>query len=277
MSVSIYCGDCLAWLKGQPTDSVDLVMTSPPYEAARTYGIGFRLKGQAWVDWAVEIFVECCRVSRGLVCWIVDGQTRGYQYSMTPMLMMADLHRAGVNLRKPPLYLRWGVSGSGGPDWFRNRYEFCICATPPGRLKWSNNLAMGSPPKFGPGGNPTHRQADGSRVNGKDYRPPKIANPGNLIDCGAGGGGHLGSAIAHESEAPFPEFLCEWFIKSYCPPGGVVLDPFCGSGTTLAVAVLHGRSAVGIDLRSSQCELSHRRVAEARQRLAATIKGSKSA
>jgi len=54
-------------MKAMPDKSVDLVFTSPPYEAARTYGIAFKLKGQDWVDWAVERFVECVRVCKGLV------------------------------------------------------------------------------------------------------------------------------------------------------------------------------------------------------------------
>jgi DNA modification methylase len=69
----------------------------------------------------------------------------------------------------------------------------------------------------------------------------------------------MGSRICHENEAPFPEFLAEFFVLSFCPPGGTVLDPFCGSGTTLAMALRHGRKAIGIDVRASQVELTKRR------------------
>ena len=50
--------DCLDWTRQQPDNSVDMVIGSPPYEAARTYGIDFKLRGQDWVDWAVERFVD---------------------------------------------------------------------------------------------------------------------------------------------------------------------------------------------------------------------------
>ena len=50
----VILGDCLDVLRGMEDDSFDLVVTSPPYEDARTYGIGFSLKGQDWVDWSVE-------------------------------------------------------------------------------------------------------------------------------------------------------------------------------------------------------------------------------
>lgn len=49
---------------------------------------------------------------------------------------------------------------------------------------------------------------------------------------------------------------------SYCPPGGVVLDPFCGSGTVGAVAKKHGRDFIGIDNRKSQVALTRQRVKE---------------
>jgi len=71
----------------------------------------------------------------------------------------------------------------------------------------------------------------------------------------------MGPSVAHEGEAPFPEDLVEFLIRSFCPPGGTVLDIFCGTGTTLAVAKRYGRNAIGIDIRESQIKLSRRRVA----------------
>lgn len=286
----ILLGDCLEVMRGLETDSVDLVMCSPPYEAARTYGIGFKLKGEDWVDWAVERYVECVRVCRGLVAWVVEGQTRQFNYSATPFLLMADLHRRGVKLRKPPVFHRVGIPGSGGPDWLRNDWEPIVCAAK-GKLPWSENTAMGHAPKWAPGGAMSNRTSGGARVNqwghsinsgatvadaggvvrSKGRRPshveadsytmPVKANPGNVIKCVVGGG-VMGSKLAHENEAPYPESLAEFFVKSFCPPGGVVLDPFAGSGTTLAVAQKHGRNWIGIDVRESQVDLSSRRVKE---------------
>jgi hypothetical protein len=149
---------------------------------------------------------------------------------------------------------------------------------------------MGKPCKYAPGGAMSYRQVNGTRVNHtkrkpdgtterQTYRPPALANPGNVvqqvytaeqvaallgeagnvIDC-AVGGGRIGNPLAHENEAPFPESLAEFFIESFCPPGGVVADCFSGSGTTGAVAVRTGRRFVGCDLRQSQVELSRRRI-----------------
>jgi site-specific DNA-methyltransferase (cytosine-N4-specific) len=290
--------DCLGFLAGQPADSIDLVFGSPPYEDARTYGIDFALAGQTWVDWMVKVFQASLRCCTGLVAFVVEGRTDDRRWSSVPALLMADLHRAGIHLRKPPVYQRVGIPGGGGqgddhadegggPDWLRNDYEFVVCATRGGKLPWADGTATGHAPKWKPGGDPTHRQQDGTRVNdpgdgvgsvtmeerkrvgshragrqaGRVYRPPERANPGNVIDCGAVGGGNMGDKLCHENEAPFPESLAEFFVRSFCRPGGVVCDPFSGSGTTGAVAVRHGRRFLGCDVRESQVELSRRRIA----------------
>lgn len=288
---AIVCSDCLAWTREQPDDSVDLVLGSPPYEDARLYGVDFRLKGQAWVDWAVERFVDQVRICRGPVCWVVEGRTKKFRWSATPALLMADLHRAGIWLRKPPAFMKRGIPGSGGPDWWRNDYEFVICASK-GKLPWSDNTATGKPPKYPVGGAMSNRHRDGQRRNEKTgvrlsggshvnvirasrgqkdgdvqtlpfYKHPQRANPGNVIH-GLVGGGHMGSKLAHENEAPFPEWLATPFVLSFCPPGGTVYDPFAGSGTTLAVAMKHGRHCIGTDVREDQCELTGKRLEELR-------------
>lgn len=104
-------------------------------------------------------------------------------------------------------------------------------------------------------------RADGT-MRRKLYKPPEKANPGNVITLKTGGG-HLGSKLAHENEAPFPLALPTFFLKSFCPPGGLVLDPFGGSGTTLHAAVNTGRICHSIDIRDSQRELTLRRFHEA--------------
>jgi len=305
MQLELICGDNLEWAKAQPADSIDLVFGSPPYEDARTYGIGFKIRGREWVDWMVQRWMEWDRICRGLVAMVVEGKTRAFRWSATPAYLMAELDKRGVKLRKPPAFCRVGIPGGGGPDWLRNDYEFVVCSTK-GKLPWSDNTAMGHAPKWAPGGPISHRTKFGTRVNGRDeygftprvepsetqrragasaryvqtkrrrngngrgvdgmhnqdsaYLPPVKANPGNLIKLIVGGG-VMGHKLCHENEAPFPEALAEWFIRSFCPPGGTVLDPFVGSGTTAAVALMHGRNAIGIDVRQEQIDLARRRIA----------------
>ena len=300
----------------------------------------------------VKVFSKKCK---GLIAINCEGQTRDYKYMPAPFLLMADLHRAGFNLRKPPIFHRVGIPGSGGPDWLRNDYEPIVCVTRPGKLPWSDNTACGHPPKWAPGGEMSNRLTDGTRTNqwGKTgvktgttvdsggvvrsdgerpshdiatkadrehanfredadgnvkgghardivhskkmyhrnpdgtkdsdkeeyYVLPAIANPGNTIQqaytadevaeliAEAGdmthhkvGGGQMGHGLAHKNEAPFPLTLAEFFVKSFCPPDGVVCDPFMGSSTTGHACLNHSRRYIGCDLRESQVELSMKRL-----------------
>lgn len=307
----VHTGDCLDYMLRQPVDKFDLCFGSPPYEDARTYGIGFNLKGQQWVDWMVERIIQMVRVTKGLVAMVVEGKTKNFRWSGTPALLQADLIRSGVTLRKPPIFHRVGIPGSGGPDWLRNDYEFIVCCTSGDKLPWSDNVAMGEPARWAPGGQMSYRNRDGRRKNNsagpkakarwnrnqwggtgstterkknghrskkverpshtkrkpngeienQSYNAPAIANPGNVIKCDVGGG-HMGDKLCHENEAPFPEKLAEFFIRSFCPPDGTVFDPFCGSGTTLAVAKRFKRNTLGIDVRESQVNLTKRRCKE---------------
>jgi len=321
--IRIVRADAIDFLQSLPPGSASLVFGSPPYEKARLYledgeDLGVARDTETWVAWMVEVFKASLRACNGLVAFVVEGQTSDYKYSCGPALLMADLHRADINLRKPLIFHRVGIPGSGGPDWLRNDWEWIICATNGGRLPWSDNTAMGDTPKYGPGGEMSNRTQNGSRVNafgmtgtvdgqsghkarkrqgyfrhsedkttvkgasGHDRDICAIANPGNAVErtyttsevremlelesdyihC-AVGGGHMGESgqFAADNEAPFPEDLPEFFVKSFCQPDGLVVDPFLGSGTTGAVAVRHGRRFAGCDIRQSQVDLATRRLA----------------
>lgn len=279
----LFLGDCIQVMQSLPRQSVDLVFGSPPYESQREYDeLQFNLKGQDWVDWMVLVFEESLRVCKGLVVYVVGhGTTSNFRWSASPALLMADLHRKGICLRSPKWYRRYGIPGSGGPDDLRKDAEFIVCATNGGRLPWSDTLACASPWKHSPGGACSHRDKKGRRVynatvtsgyekgDARTIRTRKhfkveAANPGDIIDCGSAGGGHLGSNIGHENEAPFPEKLANFFIRSFCPPDGTVMDPFGGSGTTAAVAIKTGRRFIIADKRKSQTDLIRRRIKQAR-------------
>lgn len=259
----VFTGGGLELMRAMPGNSVDLVVTSPPYESQRKYGaVRYALTGDAWADWCYAMFEACLRVCRGPVCWVVNAPTRNYEWSPSLLKLMLRIGESAF-LRKPLIYKRSSVPGSGGPDYFRDNYEFVIVATRhPGRLRWSDNTAMGEPPKYAPGGAMTYRGKDDKRAaRGKTYRAPKLANPGNVIECKVGGG-LIGSRLAHLNEAPFPERLAEFLVRSFCPPGGFVLDPMCGSGTVLAVAQRRGLCGIGADIRHGQAALAALRLAD---------------
>ncbi len=274
-------------------DSVDLTFTSPPYMDARTYGIGAQRECSEWVDWMVGVVSECVRVTRGLVIVNCAGVTRDWCYWPGCEGLLYEWWRRGGRCWRPCYWRRVGIPGSGGKQWYRADVEYLLAFTKAtGPIEWAEPTANGHAPKWGPGGEMSHRLGSGARVNelssrfpekrndrivrrglqcgGGSRRPdgtvkqggygmPAKANPGNVVSVKVGGG-QMGSPLAHENEAPFPEALPAYFIRSHCKPGGIVLDPFSGSGTTVAAAVKSGRRGIGLDLRMSQCELGRRRV-----------------
>lgn len=189
---------------------------------------------------------------------------------------------------RPCYWHRNGIPGSGGDQWFRADIEYVMCFKNDGALPWADNTAMGHKPKWAPGGKLSYRDEHGQRrhkirgtsgyKNGDtidhkasegnllDRAVTEIANPGNMVHT-PNGGGHLGNRLAHENEAPFPEKLAEFFVRSCCPPGGTVLEPYSGSGTTAAVCARTGRNCVGIDVRASQTALARRRCAQVQREL----------
>lgn len=174
-------------------------------------------------------------------------------------------------------------------------------------IPWSDNTANGHPPKWTPGGEMSYRSTDGKRKNAVPriehagvgrplrnrtesekkyptrknqdgiggekrvgaprYKPCELSNPGCLVKGIKVGGGLMGHRLAHENEAPFPLKLAQWFIRSHCPPNGLVLDPFSGSGTTVHAAMTLGRIGFGCDIRLSQCELGAKRCANVQPEL----------
>jgi hypothetical protein len=279
-----------------PDRSVDLVLGSPPYCNARTYGIGAQRRCYEWVSWMLDATDEALRVARNCVVWIAGGVRKDYNYWPACEGLMWEWWLRGGSAHRPCYWYKVSIAGSGGKDWFRSDVDYLMCFKRPGRLPWSDATACGHPPKWGPDGQMSHRLSGGTRRNqwghsgtgeradrrrdgsiGKARRPshriatmaetrdggsddpPPLANPGNLLNVPVGGG-LMGHPLAHENEAPFHERLAEFVIKSLCPPGGVVLDPFSGSGTSVAVALRLGRDGIGLDLRRDQAGLARRRI-----------------
>jgi hypothetical protein len=248
-----------------------------------------------WVEWMLRVTAECLRVTDGPVVWVVGGVTRDRTYwpgcEGLAWKWWAEgwgergkgTHDEGSAYR-PCYWHRYGIPGSGGDDWFRGDVEYLLCFKRPGKLPWSDNTADGEAPKFGPGGALSHRLINGGRkmhvlgrgrggrrrngggkgaedwANKTGYSVPEVANPGNFLGTGAAGGGNIGHALAHENEAPYPPEVPERFIKSLCPIGGLVLDPFSGSGTTVETALRLDRRAIGLDLRPSQARIARQRL-----------------
>jgi site-specific DNA-methyltransferase (adenine-specific) len=258
--------------------------------------LGIACDCDEWVQRMMRISREAVRVSRGMVLWVLAGKTDERNYLPGPEMLMAEWYRSGGYQECPCYWRRVGIAGSGGSQWYRKDVEYVLAFKAQPNLPWADLKANGHPCVYTPGGAMSHRLASGIRRNqfgagvksnqsrGADgkmrgrprsghrvttaaeaetsggYQPPARANPGNCILGIPVGGGLLGHDLAHENEAPFPQRLAEWFIRSHCPVGGLVLDPFSGSGTTVAAALRLGRRGIGLDIRLSHARLAKDRV-----------------
>jgi hypothetical protein len=206
------------------------------------------------------------------------------QYGNGPEWLHADATRLdGLSAVRPYIWVKrnprdedapnGGQPGSGGKHFHRNCYEPIYGYAESEKLPppWSDSTAFGKPPQWKSGGRMTQRMKDGVRISerpkggrlatlGSELGQPDICNPGNVIQAMVGGG-HLGHPLAHEGEAPMPLAVVERFVCWFCPPDGITLDPFSGSGTTADACKQHGRRFVGCDVRQSQVDLCARRLA----------------
>jgi DNA modification methylase len=253
--------DCLEWLKSQQDASVDLIIGSPPYHGKTFRYIGSRQKMtiDEWTDWMTSIVIEGVRVSRGYFIIIANGCVQAGAYQPSCEMLAVNCYRKGITLDRPVIWHKNATPNR--KDWFGNDWEFCLAFKSQAKNPVWNWDAIATQPKYTAGGRFRQRGTNGERRLGNEYPKNKLARPRDVLRVTVGGG-HLGWDGAHENEAPFPEKLIEPFILTLTNPGGTVLDPWCGSGTTLAVAMKTGRNAIGIDVRQSQVELTNRRLAE---------------
>lgn len=248
-----------------PNQSVDLIVSSPPYLQCRNYGIGAAKSLKNWVEFMLECSFESLRVSRGPVFYVLSGQTIKGEYQPGPETLMSELYKNGISLLRPCCWAKFdkdgngtGIPGSGSKQWLRADWEYVLALKNQGPLPYANPLFEKKLPKFNAGGKMRIRDKDGQRQFNK-YQNPVYVNPGNVVKARVGGG-HQGDKECHENEAPFPEKLAEFFIKGWSDVGQTIYDPFCGSGTTIVTAEYFGRNCYGSDIRVSQLELTNKRI-----------------
>ena len=270
MTGRIIQGDCLDVMPALPSESVDLIVTSPPYADLRKERYGGPLADE-YVDWFLPRATEMMRAlkPRGSLVLnikecIVDGERSEYVY---------DLVRA---MRKR------------GWRWID---DFCWNKIAPTPGRWPNRLKDGwehmyhLAPTLRPAlyhesvmfdaATTTKRIADWvKRKNPGVYQSPsnrrKIErwriNPSKVLPSNTLFMNVENSHMGHE--AAFPLRLPEFFIRLLSKSGDLVLDPFCGSGTTCVAAARLGREYVGIDLYEKYCGIARRRIAKAQTALA---------
>lgn len=255
--VSIYNGDCLEFLRQQPDESVDLVITSPPYCMNRAYENPeddvntFKEKHEI-------IFEELYRVVKpgGSICWQV-----GYHVSKSCVIpldfIIYEIFSRLSKTKKYPLILRnriiWTFGhGLNSTNRFSGRHEVILWFTK-GNGKVFNLDVVRVPQKY-----PGKKYYKGPH-KGEYSGNPLGKNPSDVWDIPNVKANHV-EKTAHPCQ--FPVAIPRRLIKALSNPGDVVLDMFLGSGSTAVASILEKRYFIGAEIQPSYFEIAKERILE---------------
>jgi site-specific DNA-methyltransferase (adenine-specific) len=261
----VIVGDAVSVLNHIPNESIDLTVTSPPYDNLRTYN-GKVKENVVYEDGFsfpfVEMARELYRVTKkgGVVVWIVNDQVKNGSETGSSFKQALKFKEVGFNLHDTMIYMK---NGSPYPDSKRYSqvFEFMFIFSK-GKPK-TINILKDKPNKWAgtqPFGTPTKRLKDGTLKKGKKYIVGEFGSRTNVWEVKTGKGYSTKDSVAFEHPAIFPESLAEDHILTWSNPGDVVLDPMAGSGTTLKMAKLNNRHFIGIDINKEYVDICNKRI-----------------
>jgi DNA modification methylase len=247
--IDLRLGDCANVLKGFEPDSIDLTVTSPPYDNLRSYN-GYVFDFEA-------IAQELYRVTKpgGVVVWVVGDATISGSETGTSFRQALYFMRLGFNLHDTMIYEVAGTGAKGSHYAYWQAFEYMFV------------LSKGTPATVNRLRDKKNAQAGG--VSGQSLRnikerdrSPEIYTIGEVgirtniwrYLCGNNGDDKT------EHPAPFPEALARDHILSWSNAGDTVLDPMMGSGTTGKMAAKYGRHFIGIDISTEYLDIARRRI-----------------
>jgi site-specific DNA-methyltransferase (adenine-specific) len=248
----IYCGDCLDLMREMPDKSVDLTVTSPPYDNLREYkGYAFDFEG---------IAKELFRITKGggVVVWVVGDATINGSETGTSFRQALYFKEIGFNLHDTMIYEKLTPLPLNSQNRYNQEFEFMFILSK-NFPKTSNVIQL---PTKNPGrkyrvcrNNETSNGGGAVNTKDKSFTQNKTKNMGNIW-------GYIGvSGDQYERHpAAFPEELANDHILSWSNEGDLVLDPFSGSGTTAKMAKVNQRNFIGIDISQEYCDIAEKRL-----------------
>jgi site-specific DNA-methyltransferase (adenine-specific) len=258
------CGDCLDLLKEYSENSVNLIVTSPPYAEARkkTYG-GIPIS--QYVDWFLarsEQFKRVLTPDGSFILNIKESVDDGERSTYVLELIMA-LREHGWRWTEEYLWHKKNCFPGKWPNRFRDAWERCLHFTLNKKFAMYQDAVMVPIGDWAKTRLKNLSEIDKTRDASKSGSSfgKKVANwegkelvyPTNVL--------HFATECSLKGHsAVFPEELPEWFIKLFTKEGDVVCDPFVGSGTTCVVAKRMNRQYLGIDVLPENIDLSQKRL-----------------
>lgn len=252
-------GDCTKEMLSLEDGSVDLTVTSPPYDNLRSY------KGDHVWDESVwkQVFVELYRVTAkgGIVVWVVGDSTHRGSETGTSFKQALWAKECGFSLHDTMIYKKNNPPPVGGSNRYYQSFEYMFVFSK-GKPKTFNSLLRERRNKW----NDKRTERVKSFTRGKDgefgekkkvFLTGKVKRS-NVWEYVVGGGNSVAYGTSHP--AGFPEKLVEDHILSWSNEEDVVFDPFMGSGTTGVVAHRLNRSFIGIEISEEYVELAAKRI-----------------
>jgi site-specific DNA-methyltransferase (adenine-specific) len=257
-------GDSVEKLKKLKSSSINLIITSPPYADQRNHTYG-GIKPDKYVEWFMPIAKELRRVLAEDGTFILNIKERVFEgerhtYVMELILAMRD---QGWLWTEEFVWHKRNSHPGKWPNRFRDGWERLL------QFNKQRDFAMYQEAVRVPIGDwhktrlknlsETDKRRDNSKVNsgfGKNisnWVGREMVYPNNVLHLATEAGNKNHSAV-------FPESLPTWFIKLFTQPGGWVLDPFVGSGTTSVAAKKLERHSIGIDVMAEYIEYARERL-----------------
>lgn len=246
----IYNMDCVEGMRLLSADSVDLTVTSPPYDNLRTYN------GFSWDFEAVAR--ELYRVTKpgGVVVWVVNDATIKGNETGSSFRQALFFRECGFKLHDTMIWVKDGGGAVGSNKCYTQNFEYMFVFSK-GTPKTVNLIKDKVNQSFGVDKSGVGRR----RVTGekriekrKPSQPYSKRNNWWYIPPQKGG----------EHPAVFPEQLAKDHILSWSNAGEIVLDPFSGSGTTAAASKELGRQYIGFEISAEYCAIADVRIEKAK-------------
>jgi len=253
----IICGDNCEIMRQMPSESIDLVVTSPPYDDLRTYG------GHSWDFYGVAWNLKRLLKPGGVIVWVVGDATKDGSETGSSWRQAHHFQDAGMKIHDTMIWHKPTAMPITGPR-YNPEWEYCFVIAK-GKPMTFNAIKV---PTLHPGvyraSMSTKRKADSCATNamiGKPRNTGDTKTAGNVWSVAVGKAAG-DDAVAYQHPAIFPEALARDHILSWSNPGDVVLDPFSGSGTTAKMARETGRRFIGIEVNPEYVEISRKRLAQ---------------
>jgi DNA modification methylase len=254
---SVHNGDWLKLFTKVEINSVDLVVTSPPYYNARDYGNPMFIDPYAWEDFCLDVLASCCSCLKDTgVIWWNTGSGYKDNHKLTNIFSMITKAETGLGLFLID-EIPW-IKKSFLPKAYVNRpyaaweHNFIFARRPLEVTYYVDNVrepyAESTLQRLKyPVGN-LQANSKGEFNSRKMIAPnPLGKSPPNylFLNC---------DLSRRDHPAPMAPELANWAIRAYSKEGNLVLDPMCGIGTTLIEAKKLGRNYLGVEINPKYCE-----------------------